>query len=385
MKITYVYSTLATTGGTERMIIEKANYLAERFGYDITIITCYQLKKEQNFFKTSPKVKQINLEIPYYSQYKYNYPKRLWIRWRINKLLRSKIYLSVKQENPDILIGVSRFNADYISSIKCRAKKIIECHVIKNDTLLYNTTRQSLVFRFFWKVKEYIYFWTIKQNADVIVTLTENDRKSWKRAKHTKVIPNFSSMPVSQYSDCKSKRVIAIGHLRWVKGFGRLIEIWSIVSSKHPDWHLDIYGDGDMFDTLQTLIKIYRATNVTIHGVISDISHELSTSSICTITSYFEGFSLVTLEAMKHGVPCVAFNCSFGPGSIIDDAKCGFLVDDGDIQIFADRVCRLIEDIELRNHFSQNCIERAKQFDIDRIMNQWRVLLEDLCADFHNI
>ena len=123
MKIVYVYSTLATTGGTEKMIIEKANYLAEHFGYDVTIITCFQRKNENNFFYTSKKVKQIYLEIPYFSQYKYSYPKRLWTKWKVNRLLRQSIYRSVKQEDPDILIGILRFKANFVSTIKCRAKK----------------------------------------------------------------------------------------------------------------------------------------------------------------------------------------------------------------------------------------------------------------------
>ena len=106
------------------------------------------------------------------------------------------------------------------------------------------------------KIYEYIYLRTIERNADVIVTLTEKDRLLWKRAKRTEVITNFSTMPVSKYSDCTPKRVIAAGHLSWVKGFGRLIEIWAIVSSRHPDWHLVIFGDGDMYDTLNMLIKI---------------------------------------------------------------------------------------------------------------------------------
>ena len=119
MKIVYIYSTLATTGGTEKMIIEKANYLADHFGYDVTIITCFQCKYEKNFFSTSKKVKQIYLEIPYFSQYKYSYPKRLWAKWKVNRLLRQSIYQSVKQEDPDILIGILRFKANFVSTIKC--------------------------------------------------------------------------------------------------------------------------------------------------------------------------------------------------------------------------------------------------------------------------
>ena len=81
---------------------------------------------------------------------------------------------------------------------------------------------------------------------------------------------------------------------------------------------------------------------------------------------------------MRHGVPCVAFDCPFGPGSIINDASCGFLVENGDTKLFAERICRLIEDEELRKHFSKNAIERAKIFDTDIIMNRWKILFEKL-------
>jgi hypothetical protein len=116
------------------MITEKVNYLSERLGYDITIITCFQLSNEDNHFNASNKIKQINLEIPFFSQYRHQYPKRLWVKWKMNRLLRKSIQRAVTQIDPDILIGVSRFEANYISSLKCRAKKIIECHEARYNT-----------------------------------------------------------------------------------------------------------------------------------------------------------------------------------------------------------------------------------------------------------
>ena len=378
MKITYVISSMATTGGTERMIAEKVNYLSEHYGYDIIIISCYQRQNEDNYFYTSKRVKQINLGIPYYSQYKYKHPKRIWIKWKIIIQLRRSINKTVKQVDPDILIGVSRFMANYVSSIKCRAKKIIECHEAKYNTLYNVGEYRSFSARFFMKIYSHIYFREIERNADAIVTLTEEDKMLWKRAKYSEVIPNFSTMPISKYSDCTPKRIIAVGRLEWEKGFGRLIEIWRIVSSKHTDWQLVICGEGNMYNTIKALIKIYNARNVTIQNFTPNISEEYAVSSICAVTSYYEGFSLVILEAMKHGVPCVAFDCPFGPRSIISDASCGFLVENGDTKLFADRICRLIEDKHMRREFSSAAIERAKHFDTDKIMNKWKVLLEQI-------
>ena len=213
MKIAYIYSTMAVTGGTERMITEKANYLSERYGYDVTIITCYQLAHENNFFHISEKVKQINLEIPFFSQYKYKYPKRLLVKWQMNKLLKKSINEAVKQVDPDILIGVSRFKANYISTIKCRAKKIIECHESKYNTKYDASEKHSVPVRLFLNIYRRIYFRAIERNADAVITLTKKDKLLWKRAKYVVVIPNFSTMFISNISDCTPKRVIAVGRL----------------------------------------------------------------------------------------------------------------------------------------------------------------------------
>lgn len=378
MKIAYVYSTLAHTGGTERMLTEKANYLSDHYGYDITIISCFQCPGAENHFKISRNVKQINLGLPYFLQYKYKYPKRLWIKWQQNRLLRNSINKIVKQVDPDILIGVSRFKAHYISSTKCRAKKIIECHEVRYNTLYDEGVYRNILARVFMKIYGFLYFRTVERNADVIITLTEEDKILWKRAKRIEVIPNFSTMNVSQYSNCSSKRVIAVGRLAWEKGFGRLVQAWSIVSSRHPDWRLDIFGEGSMYNTLKTLTDIYKAKNVYFNNFTTNISREYATSSICAVTSYFESFSLTILEAMKHGVPCVAFDCPFGPRNIINDSYNGFLVEDGDIRVFAERICRLIEDEELRKEFSKTAINFADTFNVDIIMNECKTLYERL-------
>ena len=378
MKIAYIFPTLAKTGGTERMITEKANYFAEQFGYDVTIINCFEKDGDINHFNLSKKVKQVNLGIPYYSQYKYNYPKRLWIKWQINKLLKKDISQYVQIVDPDILIGISYFIGDIVSKVKCRAKKVIECHEPKPFTYSDFEGKRSFISRLYLKIWRYFYFRTIERYADAIVTLTEADKMLWKHTNLIEVIPNFSTMHVSRYSDCTSKRIIAVGRLEWEKGFGRLIEIWRIVSSKHADWHLDIYGKGSMHDTLITLAKKYKTRNLTIHNETSNISQEYAASSICTVTSYFEGFSLVLLEAMKHGIPCVSFDCPFGPRSIINDSYNGFLVENGETRLFAERICRLIENEDLRKQFSNKAIEKANTFDKEIIMNKWEIIFKQI-------
>ena len=383
MRIAYLIGTLATQGGTARMVTEKANMLATELGYDVTIITTVQRQNEPNTYSLSEKVKQVNLEIPFYSQYNYKYPKRLWIKWSINRLMHKSVNEIVNSINPDILLGIGQYKADLVSSVKCRAKKIIECHEARVFTFAGFGKKLSFLSRIILSIDRSRYFRAIERNADAIATLTEEDKLLWKKAKRVDVIPNFSTMKVSKYSDCTNKRVIAVGRLEWEKGYGRLLEVWKIVSYRHPDWKLDIFGEGSLQSAMETIIRNNAIKNLEIHNFTHDISLEFTNSSICVLTSCYEGFSLVILEAMKHGVPCVAFNCPFGPGSIIQDSLNGFLVNDGDIRLFAERLCLMIEDTKMRKEFSQEAIKRAKVFNRDVVINKWKKLFEELTCLNH--
>ena len=378
MTIVYVMESLVPKGGTERIISEKANYLAEQYKYNVYIITCTQQQDQPNAFQLSSSVHQIKLAIPYYSQYCYKYPKRFFVKLSINKKLKEAIIEAVQQINPDILIGIGHYKADLISSIKCRAKKIIECHEARFFTQSGMANHQNVLSKLFTKFYRKLYFRTIERKADVIVTLTEGDKLLWNKAKRIEVIPNFSNIQVSQISSCHSKRVIAVGRLSWEKGYDRLIDIWELVSRKSPDWQLDIFGEGELEKNLSYKIAKKHINNITIHPTTNNISYEFSKSSICVMTSYYEGFALVLLEALKHGVPCVAYDCPFGPASIIEDNRCGYLIDNGNINVFAKKLCTLMNDENARKKFSKESIKRSKDFAIDTIMGKWNNLFESL-------
>lgn len=378
MKIVYVIDTLARKGGAERVIINKMDYMVSHFGYTISVITCCQDKDVPNAYPIPNSIKQICLGVPFYSQYNYSYPYRLWVKHSIHSQMKKALTDAVQTIDPDILIGVSYFQANIVTGIKCRAKKLIEVHEPRPFTLSdYGLSRGRLSS---WYVKHYRnwYFRKVENRADIVVTLTPGDAHEWRRAKKVQLIPNFTVIPIEKLSDGHAKRVIAVGRLEWVKGYDRLISAWKIVSEKHPDWHLDIFGDGDMKNKLEQKIKLGNITNVTLCGTTNHISKELSKSSICVSTSYYEGFSLVLLEAITHGVPCVAFDCPYGPRTIIEDGKCGYLVENGHIPQFVEKLCTLMENEQLRLEFSKASIERSKFFNIDAIMLQWKKLFEEL-------
>ena len=375
MKIVYVIASLETSGGTERIVSEKANYLADVFGYDVTIICYDQHENSSNFYFLSDNVEQRQLGLQMYSQYRYAYPKRLWKKYVLRSHLKRALSKVVKEINPDFLIGISHFRADIVCTIDCKTKKIIESHVPRS--FIENTNNKYIndIYKRYYDMR---YFHVIEKKADMIITLTERDRELWSEAKRVETIPNFSNLHIDQVCDHKKKRVITVGRLSKEKGFDRLLVIWKLVVNKHPDWQLDIFGDGDMKNKLEQKIKLGNITNVTLCGTTNQISKELSKSSICVSTSYYEGFSLVLLEAITHGVPCVAFDCPYGPRTIIEDGKCGYLVENGHIPQFVEKLCTLMENEQLRLEFSKASIERSKFFNIDAIMLQLKKLFEEL-------
>lgn len=232
-KITYLVRSLASKGGVERIISEKMNYYADQLGYDVYVVTCFQMiESQRNTFYLSENVKQINLQSPLYSQYRYKYPKRLWIKWRLNKQFKMQLQQVIQQINPDFLITLSYFYADIICSIPCHAVKIVESHEPRTYTLSTrgHNSKHSLIKRIYLNLYRFIYLRRVEHYADVIVTLTKGDAKLWQRANRIEVIPNFTTMNFIEHCNIHEKRVIAVGRLSWQKGFDRLIKAWNIVN-----------------------------------------------------------------------------------------------------------------------------------------------------------
>ena len=378
MKIVYVIDSLASKGGAERILSDKMNYMAAHYGYEVYVVTCYQdFATMPNAYYLSDQVTQINLNIPYYSQYKYGYPKRLWVKHQLYQRLLHGLTETIQRIDPDVLIGLGYFNADLVSGIPCRAKKIVESHEARIFTMSDRGLSRSLPSRLFMRYYKKRYFRRVERQADVVVTLTTGDAKEWQRARRVEVIPNFTVMAVSRLSDVMAKRVIAVGRLEWQKGFDRLIEAWQTVEQRHPDWSLTIFGSGTLEGDLQRLIMDRSLKTVSIHPFTPTIADEYGQSAVFALSSRFEGFGLVLLEAMQAGLPCVTFDCPFGPSDVVKDGKNGFVVPDGDVERFAECLCRLIEDQKLRQQFSAASVERARVFDVDTVMQQWKDLLEE--------
>ena len=224
-----------------------------------------------------------------------------------------------------------------------------------------------------------MYWKLLVRRVNAVVALTEGDATAWKRWNcNVFVIPNAVNLNNhSSISDCRNKSAIFVGRFSTQKGIDSLLKIWSLVSEKHPEWQLDIYGEGELRVHYLSVINEMGA-NVHVFAPTTNIMEKYRENSILLLTSLYEPFGLVLPEAMSCGLPVVAFDCPYGPAEIITDGVDGFLIQNRNVEAFADKVCQLIEDEALRKKMGEAGALSSMRYSPDRIMPQWKTLLENL-------
>ena len=187
-------------------------------------------------------------------------------------------------------------------------------------------------------------------------------------------------MPVALRTPVTDSRVvIAVGRLSEQKAFHRLIEAWREVHRRHPEWQLHIWGEGELQAALQQQIDGAGLTdNCRLCGTTSAITNEYAQAAIYAMTSRFEGFPLVLIEAMSSGLPVVAMDCPTGCREIITSPEVGLLVPDDDISAMTQALCTLIENPTQRLALAQAGQQYAQQHFSLSAVNQWISLFEKL-------
>ena len=370
MRILYFNDAWAIWGGLERVLIEKMNYLADD-GYEIYTIT-YNQGTHPFPYPFNPKVVYRDLNVVLHHQYKYHGLKRYYYKYQLEKLLRHKIKSSVQEIKPDVVICPRIDLVGYLLNIKGNIPLIYESHSsCKWITFEYD--------RPMWRIKRFLFKQRIKK-VQMVVALTEGDAIEWRKiTKRVSVIPNVVNLnKTGKYSDCLSKSVIFVGRITEQKDINSLLCIWSIVQQRYPEWHLHIFGEFMNKEEKKDMnIKIAQQ-NICMHEPTSQIIDRYLNSSILLMTSVYEPFGLVLPEAMSCGLPVVAFDCPYGPADIITDGQDGFLIKNRNINAFAEKVCLLIEDHELRKTMGQAGVLSAQRYDASRVMPMWKELFEHL-------
>ncbi|MCT3700286.1 glycosyltransferase family 4 protein [Elizabethkingia anophelis] len=373
MKI--VYSILGTynSGGMERVLANKANYLAE-LGYDITIITTDQ-RERSPYFQLDPRIKNVDLGINYTDNNNKGLLQKLLSYPRKQKMHRQKLQNILIELKADIVISMFDNDASFMYKIKDGSKKILEIHFSRFKRLQYGK-------KGVWKIVN-----LLRSNADLklvkqydrFVVLTHEDKSYWGNLTNIEVIPNANSFALSKQADLESKRVIAVGRYDYQKGFDELINIWKEVYAKHPDWILNIFGHGPLKNELQNQInRLDLKENVYLREPVKDIEKEYLNSSIVVMTSRYEGLPMALLEGQACGLPLVSYVCKCGPKDIIKHNENGFLIEKGDQSKMAHKIIKLIENKELRLKMGENALKASDCFSEENVMKKWIHLFNNL-------
>ena len=377
MKIYYIYTALVTKGGADRVIAEKANWLAEH-GHEIAIITDTQMGREP-VFPLSPKVRLIDLAVDFSQEYGHGFLVRIWMYYKLMRQYRRMVTDVLMKDRPDIVISTLGRDISFITKIKDGSKKIGEAHTTKHFIRNFHLLEQrNVIFKYLTK----FFRWHMDRQVnrlDALVVLTSQDEHDWGDKIPIYVIPNSFPFYPDKPSLCENKQAIIVGRYNSAKGYNYLIDAWKIVYQKHPDWIINIFGSGEYEDRVRKQIQDHGLQDVVImNNPIDHIMEEYLKSSIYVMSSVFEGFAMVLLEAMSCGLPCVSFDCPYGPRNVITDGEDGILVEYLNSQALADNICKLIENEELRKRMGSNGRRNVLRFSRETIMPQWVELFKSL-------
>jgi len=381
MKILYAYPKFTNAAGTERILIDKINYFADKKGYEVFVLT-YEQGQHSFIYPISHNARHIDLGVRYCELYNYGRLSRFF-KWKLyDRLLKKRFSKVVHDYHPDIVITTTYFVnlLSAISSCKVPFIRVLESHIDRRYILSNNPLNKTNFLHWLRTWFEMRDLLSKSSCFDVLVALNRNDAQDWSGYLKSVIIENLVHLnPMGRLCSHQSKHAIFVGRYTWQKGVDDLLKIWNIVYSKYPDWHLDMYGEGDLSDYLLKEAARLQA-NIHVNLPTSNIFDKYLNSSLLLMTSNYEPFGLVMPEAMSCGLPVIAFDCPSGPANIISDGVDGYLIKNRDISLFADRVCSLIESPALRMKMGQSAIDSSTRFSPENIMPQWESLFQKLVA-----
>lgn len=376
MKLIYCTHSTYNPGGMERVLLNKVTYLSALPGWEVSVVTTDQHQRPP-FYPFPEQVRMTDLGINYSEDNEKGAWKKITGYLRKRKEHKRKLTALLLKEKPDIVVSLYPSESSFIPEIQDGSKKVLELHYCKFFRLQYG--RKGLLGLIDqWRTRQDE---RIVRRFDKFVVLTNEDKGYWGNLPNLEVIPNAAKLVSDRCSDVKNKRVIAVGRLDYQKGFDRLLQAWQIVcqNDKYADWYLDIFGQGEWKEMLQQQIDEAEMSNrVYINRPTTNIGEEYAKSSMLVMSSNYEGFPMVMIEAMACGLPVVSFDFKCGPKDIIRPGENGLLVRNGDIEGLATAMMKLMDDAAYRQRLSENAKCIISTYAEETVMQQWITLFTTL-------
>ena len=357
-KICFVSGVIARSGGTERVGSIIANSLSKA-GYDVFLLSFWNQGKPY-----------FHLEDEVHVHYLLNHKiEGKFYRTGIYPII--KLHRFIQNNDIDIIVDIdtvlSRHSAYAIRGTKC---KLISWEHFNYWTML--RLKEARRFRAKQLIKKY---------ATELVVLTEQDREA--HIKHLgfdenliTAIPNPCMEVQDSVYDFDKKIFLSIGRLTPPKGYDWLLEAWSRIENYIPDWKLRIVGSGEDEIKLKKQKDDLRLQNVEFIPHTTDVGKYYSTASAYVLSSRYEGFPMVLLEAEVYGLPIIAFDCKTGPHDLVCNGENGYLVDEANIQKLANSMLDFTKDKERADRMSQKSRSFVKRFNLNSVTLQWVGLIE---------
>lgn len=360
----------------ERVLVNKLEWLSEHTDWELQVVTTDQHRRP-TFYPLPAGVGHTDLAINYSDDNGRNPLLKIMGYLLRRRRHRRRLTALLLRERPDVVVSLFPSESSFLPDIKDGSRKVLELHYCKFFRLQYGRSGLlGLIDR--WRTHQDE---RLVGRFDRFVVLTHEDRGYWGELPNICVIPNAARLPKASLSEPRQKRVLAVGRLDYQKGFDRLLQAWALVQAdgSRRDWHLDIYGQGEWLPMLREMIaRLHLGDTATIHPPTHEITREYASSALLAMSSHYEGFPMVMIEAMAAGLPVVAFDFKCGPRDIIHQGEDGVIVPDGDIAALAKALTTLTDNDSLRQRMGEAARRVTHTYSEDTVMAQWLRLFNQL-------
>ena len=341
MKIAFIIASLEGYGGTNRVATLLANGLSSH--HDITIVSRYSL---ENTYPLNDEVKDIKFT-----------GNNLSFLWQCRQ------YIDDRSFDVVIIHTMSKLTpALLVAGVKANAIWSFEHTSYELHSWRYKRLRKRLYHK-----------------LSKVVTLNHSDEQHYiDLCQSVSLVSNPAPLEISgTVCDNSSKTIVSLGRLAPEKGYDLLIEAWSQIEQDYPMWSLDIHGDGEEQEKLNKMIVDRRLKNVGLKGVAHDVQAVYDDASFYVMSSNYEGFGMVLIEAQSRGLPIVSFDCPSGPAEIVHHGIDGILVQNGNVLALAEAMIHMIENPQLRQAMAREALQSARTYHLDTVIDKWLALLAD--------